>query len=101
MPVVCRCRRCGGVLYVHPYVGFNSYGVPTPSEVMLMYGGRCPVCGAWLTQPSVDDVVVLPPPWRDRVEALAREEEARRRVHTVHVLRLAVARHPSVGVAEA
>ena len=45
------------MLYV--YVSrMDSYGVPTPSEVALMYGGRCPVCGAPLGRPRPGDVRV-------------------------------------------
>ena len=48
MPVVYRCGRCGYILDVFVKVGQNSYGVPTPEEVLSRYGGVCPRCGARL-----------------------------------------------------
>jgi hypothetical protein len=33
-------------------------GCPSPTEVISMYGGRCPECGAQLQRPSVRDIVV-------------------------------------------
>ena len=74
MPIVYRCKRCGYVLHVTPYVGFDSFGVPTPSELAYWYGGVCPRCGSPLnTKPGHDDVRVYP----DGLERLKRlvEEE--------------------------
>ncbi len=59
MPVVYRCSRCGYPLYVFPRVGWNSYGVPTPSEVIAMYDGVCPACGKPLRKPSPSSIRVL------------------------------------------
>ena len=56
MPVVYRCSHCGRVLYVHWRVGQNSYGVPTPSEIIARNGGVCPYCGHRLGRPSIDDI---------------------------------------------
>ncbi len=48
-----RCSRCGFPLYVFARVGQSSYGLPTPSEVIYMHGGRCPRCGKPLEKPSI------------------------------------------------
>ena len=60
MPIVYRCRACGHVLYAFCRVGQDSRGVPTPSEVISMYGGRCPRCGRRLEKPGLGDVDVRP-----------------------------------------
>ena len=56
MPIVYRCKCCGKVLYVFPYVGHESYGVKTPSEIISMYGGMCPYCFKPLERPTHEDV---------------------------------------------
>lgn len=66
MPIVYRCRNCGKILVyfeteVIPAVrGYTTktkalvvagqkmninYGIPTPSELVTILGGRCPYCG--------------------------------------------------------
>ncbi len=52
VPVVYKCSRCGFPLYVFARVGQSSYGLPTPSEVIYMHGGRCPRCGKKLEKPD-------------------------------------------------
>jgi len=98
VPVVYRCSSCGFILYVHWRVGQSSYGVPTPSEIVSMYGGVCPRCGHRLnTKPSIDDVDVVAR--RELVEArlrlLKRLLEERPRLLALHVpvRRLEVAAH--------
>ena len=56
--IVYRCHRCGFILYVFARVGQDSYGAPTPSELISAYGGMCPRCGAPLRPPSIGDIVV-------------------------------------------
>lgn len=56
--IVYRCRVCGYVLYVVLRVGQDSYGVPTPSEVIRMYGGVCPRCGHRLGKSGPGDITV-------------------------------------------
>ena len=56
MPVVYRCSRCGFPLYVFARVGQSSYGLPTPSEVIYMHGGRCPRCGKELKRPTIRSI---------------------------------------------
>ncbi|RUM46541.1 MAG: hypothetical protein DSY37_05090 [Hyperthermus sp.] len=75
MPIVYRCKVCGFIIDVFPYVGYNSYGVPTPSELMSQHGGLCPRCGHRLTKPSLDDIIVKPNGMRELLEVI---EEARR-----------------------
>jgi hypothetical protein len=58
MPVVYRCKYCGFILYVFTHVGQDSYGVPTPSEIMSQYGGICPRCGHPLEPPRLHDIVI-------------------------------------------
>lgn len=60
MPVVYRCSNCGLILHVFVRVGQNSYGLPTPSELASMYGGRCPRCGKPLRAPRASEIVVEP-----------------------------------------
>ena len=74
MPIVYRCGNCGFILHVFVRVGQNSYGVPTPSELMSQYGGICPACGHPLHTPSLDDIVIKPD---GREELLRVLEEAR------------------------
>lgn len=57
MPVTYVCKRCGYVLYRFDQVGQDCYGLPSPSEVISMYGGICPRCKADLTPPRVDDII--------------------------------------------
>lgn len=58
MPVIYVCRSCGAVLYRFDKVGGDTYGVPTPSEVLRMVGSRCPRCGRELRPPTVNDIEV-------------------------------------------
>ncbi|MET1128348.1 MAG: hypothetical protein ABWW70_03425 [Thermoproteota archaeon] len=60
MPVVYRCGVCGFILHIFVKVGQNSYGVPTPSEVISQFGGMCPRCGSELRRPGVRDVAIKP-----------------------------------------
>ena len=56
--IVYRCRSCGFILYVFARVGQDSYGAPTPSELISAYGGICPRCGAPLRPPTLNDIIV-------------------------------------------
>ncbi len=58
MPVRYRCRHCGAVLWEFKYVGQDYYGLPSPSEVMNVYGGICPVCKRELRAPSTEDIKI-------------------------------------------
>jgi len=55
MVVVYRCSNCGFVLDI--FVS-STRGVPTPSEVIAKYNGRCPRCGKPLSKPTFKDVDV-------------------------------------------
>ena len=57
MPITYVCKRCGYVLYRFERVGQDCYGLPSPAEVINMYGGICPRCKADLRPPSVEDIV--------------------------------------------
>lgn len=59
MPVVYRCKHCGTVLHVFFKVGQDYYGIPTPSEVISLFGGVCPKCGARLHVPSLQDIRIV------------------------------------------
>ncbi len=74
MPIVYRCKHCGFILHVFVRVGQNSYGVPTPSELMSQYGGICPRCGHPLEPPTMRDIILKP---NGKEELLAVLEEAR------------------------
>ncbi|MEM0173349.1 MAG: hypothetical protein QXV69_03590 [Sulfolobaceae archaeon] len=45
-------------MYKFEKVGQDFYGVRTPSEIKLLYGGRCPQCGRELGKPSLEDVKI-------------------------------------------
>lgn len=59
MPVIFRCSKCGKILYVFNRVGQDYYGIPTPSEVISLYGGVCPHCGSRLKIPTVNNVKIM------------------------------------------
>jgi len=60
LPVVYRCSSCNYVLYEFVKVGQDSYGLPTPSELMAKLGDRCPNCGKKLKIPTNNDIRVSP-----------------------------------------
>lgn len=59
VPVVFRCKGCGNVIFVFERVGQDCFGVPSPSELSLRLGGKCPRCGRVLQSPTLDDVKVV------------------------------------------
>lgn len=59
MPVVYRCKHCGTILHVFFKVGQDYYGIPTPSEVISLFGGVCPKCGTRLHVPSLQDIRIV------------------------------------------
>lgn len=75
MPVVYRCSRCGCILYVFVFVGQDSYGVPTPTEVIERYGGVCPRCGKELHKPKLHDIVIVPSRFPGGVKRMLEEFE--------------------------
>ena len=88
MPVVYRCSNCGYILDVFVRVGQNSYGVPTPSEVVARYGGYCPMCGKSLnTKPRLHDVLVEPNGMHRLVQVL-KEARNTMRIGFKSILRL-------------
>jgi hypothetical protein len=63
MPVKYKCRQCGFILYEYSKdIGNKKYwGLPTPSDIAVMYDGVCPRCGKKLnTNPTKDDVIIRP-----------------------------------------
>ncbi len=56
MPVIFRCKKCGAVIYVFKRVGQDCFGLPTPTELSLKLGGRCPKCGRIIGAPTLNDV---------------------------------------------
>lgn len=58
MPVKYRCRHCGYVLWEFKHVGQDCYGLPTPTEVMNVYGGICPNCKRELRSPGLNDIKI-------------------------------------------
>jgi len=58
MPVLFRCSGCGTVIYRFERVGQDCFGLPTPSELLTMFNGRCPTCGRELRLPSIEDIVI-------------------------------------------
>jgi DNA-directed RNA polymerase subunit RPC12/RpoP len=60
LPVIYRCRNCGHVLFEFLVVGQDSYGLPTPSELIAKIGDTCPRCGNKLRISGLEDVKVYP-----------------------------------------
>jgi hypothetical protein len=60
MPVKYVCKHCGFVLWEFKEVGQDYYGIPTPEEVIRVYGGICPRCKHDLTLPSLNDITIEP-----------------------------------------
>ena len=60
MPIYYICSYCGHRLFVFQKVGQDFYGVRTPSEVKLMYAGKCPRCGHKLGTPDLQDIEIRP-----------------------------------------
>ncbi len=40
-------------------VGQDCFGLPSPSELVMRYEGKCPNCGRILGTPTIDDVKIL------------------------------------------
>jgi len=78
LPIVYRCKVCGFLLHVFVRVGQNSYGVPTPSELMSQYGGICPRCGHSLEPPTLDDIIVKPDGPQELLAVLEEAKETMR-----------------------
>ncbi|ADI32324.1 hypothetical protein [Staphylothermus hellenicus] len=58
MPVRYVCKHCGYVLWEFKEVGQDYYGIPTPEEVIRVYGGICPKCKHDLSIPSINDISI-------------------------------------------
>ena len=52
------CKHCGYVIWEFKHVGQDYYGIPTPSEIMLVTGGFCPRCHHELSIPSIEDITI-------------------------------------------
>ncbi len=53
------CSRCGYELYRFEKVGQDFYGIRTPSEIKLLYGGKCPRCGKEIRAPTINDIKIM------------------------------------------
>jgi hypothetical protein len=65
MPIRYRCKRCGFIFYEYTdkqSMGNKKYwGLPSPSDVAMMYDYVCPRCGRRLSlKPTKDDIIVKP-----------------------------------------
>ncbi len=56
------CKHCGYVIWEFKEVGQDYYGIPTPSEIMLVTGGVCPRCKHELSIPNIKDIKIRPRP---------------------------------------
>ncbi|WP_196770251.1 hypothetical protein [Stygiolobus azoricus] len=45
-------------MYKFEKVGQDFYGVRTPSEIKLIYGGKCPKCGHEISAPALEDITI-------------------------------------------
>jgi len=57
--VIFRCKKCGKPIYVFEKVGQDCFGVPSPSELFMRLGGKCPHCGRTLIKPSLENIRLL------------------------------------------
>ncbi|MCC6014524.1 MAG: hypothetical protein LM564_02325 [Desulfurococcaceae archaeon] len=60
LPVIYKCRNCGHILFEFLMVGQDSYGLPTPSELIAKIGDTCPRCGNKLRISGLEDIKVYP-----------------------------------------
>lgn len=58
MPVRYMCSHCKAILWEFKHVGQDYYGLPTPTEVINVYGGICPNCKRELKRPSLQDIKI-------------------------------------------
>ncbi len=56
MPVMYKCSVCGSELYSFEKVGQDFYGLPTPSELAIKLGGKCPKCRSGLKSAGVENI---------------------------------------------
>jgi len=52
-PIRYVCKSCGYELHRFEKVGQDVYGVRTPTEIKLIYDGKCPRCGHELGESSL------------------------------------------------
>lgn len=52
------CKHCGYELFRFENVGQDFWGLRTPSELKVIYNGRCPRCGKELETPRVNDIII-------------------------------------------
>jgi DNA-directed RNA polymerase subunit RPC12/RpoP len=45
MPVIYRCIKCGEIIFTFLRAGQDYYGIPSPSELFVRVGSKCPRCG--------------------------------------------------------
>lgn len=45
MPVVYKCIKCGSIIFAFLRAGQDYYGIPSPSELIVRVGSKCPGCG--------------------------------------------------------
>lgn len=60
MAIKYRCKECGETIYVHGKIGQNSFGIPTPGELIIRVGSRCPKCGHMFQKPDINDIIIKP-----------------------------------------
>ena len=46
------------MIYRFERVGQDCFGLPTPSELLTMFNGKCPTCGKKLKLPSIEDIII-------------------------------------------
>lgn len=45
MPVIYKCIKCGATIFAFLRAGQDYYGIPSPSELFIRVGNKCPKCG--------------------------------------------------------
>ncbi|MEM0380422.1 MAG: hypothetical protein QXX35_04980 [Desulfurococcaceae archaeon] len=57
MPIRYVCKKCGYVLWSFERVGQDYFGVPSPEDIIRIYG-VCPRCKSDLSIPRLEDIVI-------------------------------------------
>ena len=58
MPIRYICKKCRFILYEYKRVQWP--GLPSPSDIISLFNGKCPRCGRKLEPPDIDDIKVKP-----------------------------------------
>jgi len=52
------CKKCKRIIYAWNPVKGDSRGMPSPSDIIRMFNGKCPYCEKPLEKPKLDDIKI-------------------------------------------